>query len=501
MKKAVAYARFSTDMQREESIDAQYRAIQDYCSRNDIELIGTFADEGMSGTNADRPQFQEMIKLAKTGAIDCVIVHKLDRFSRSKYDSAIYKKTLKDNDVQLLSVLENLDGSPESLILESVLEGMSEYYSQNLSREVRKGLQENALNAQFNGGYAPLGYKIDEDKKYVIEPYEAQIVREIFDMFAKGYSYGDMEKMTKEKGYKTKFGKDFGKNSFFEILRNEKYIGTYTYKKVLNQLGSSRRNTRSKVPPENTIRIENAIPRIIDQSTWDKVQERRKINKIRHGENKGKRFYLLSGLVHCSICGELMPGYSQKNSQGNTYYYYRCKHKGHASVNAERLEQIVIERIQENIFTSSNKKVIANAMVEYLSSQNINTNELKELEDKLTFTNKQIDNIVNTIASGVSSDALLDKLNKLEQFKKSINIQINKLSLSVNLQSVQEKEILNFLNKYSDISEFTLQEQSTILKMFIQKIVVNRDSVSLQLKMFNPATLKSVGRDGAGGGT
>ena len=156
MKKAVAYGRYSTDMQREESIDAQFRAIRDYCQRNGIELINTYADEGISGTTDNRPQFQQMIKDAELGAFDYVIVHKLDRFSRSKYDSAIYKRKLKLLNVQLLSVLENLDGSPESLILESVLEGMSEYYSRNLSREVKKGMRDNALKCKFNGGTPPL---------------------------------------------------------------------------------------------------------------------------------------------------------------------------------------------------------------------------------------------------------------------------------------------------------------------------------------------------------
>lgn len=117
MKKAVAYGRYSTDMQREESIDAQFRAIKDYCQRNEIELINTYADEGISGTTDNRPEFQQMIKDAELGAFDYVIVHKLDRFSRSKYDSAIYKRKLKLAGVQLLSVLENLDGSPESIIL------------------------------------------------------------------------------------------------------------------------------------------------------------------------------------------------------------------------------------------------------------------------------------------------------------------------------------------------------------------------------------------------
>src|SRR5699024_7570062 len=168
MKKAVAYARFSSDNQREESISAQIRAINEYAKNNNILMINTYIDEARSATTDDRPQFQRMIKDSANKSFDYVIVHKLDRFSRDRYDSAIYKRTLKNNGIRVLSVLENLDSSPESIILESVLEGMSEYYSKNLAREVKKGMKENALKCKFNGGTPPLGYDINKDKEYVI---------------------------------------------------------------------------------------------------------------------------------------------------------------------------------------------------------------------------------------------------------------------------------------------------------------------------------------------
>ena len=110
-----------------------------------------------------------MIKDSELGLFDTLIVHKLDRFSRNRYDSAFYKKKLKDNNVRLISVLEHLDNSPESIILESVLEGMAEYYSVNLSREVMKGMKETALQCKHNGGLPPLGYEVAQDKTYIIK--------------------------------------------------------------------------------------------------------------------------------------------------------------------------------------------------------------------------------------------------------------------------------------------------------------------------------------------
>lgn len=141
---AVAYPRYSSDNQREESINAQMGAIEEYCQRKGYTLVGTYPDEAKSATTDQRPNFQRMMKDSEKGMFDVVIVHKFDRFARDRYDSAYYKRLLKKNGVRLESVLEQLDDSPESVILESVLEGMAEYYSKNLAREARKGMLENA---------------------------------------------------------------------------------------------------------------------------------------------------------------------------------------------------------------------------------------------------------------------------------------------------------------------------------------------------------------------
>lgn len=130
------YARFSSDNQRSESIDAQIRAMTAYCQHHHYIIVDTYIDEAKSATTDRRPDFQRMIEDSKKGIFDIVLVHKLDRFARNRYDSAVYKRELKKNGVSVYSVLENLDNSPESIMMESVLEGMAEYYSQNLGREV-----------------------------------------------------------------------------------------------------------------------------------------------------------------------------------------------------------------------------------------------------------------------------------------------------------------------------------------------------------------------------
>lgn len=157
---AVAYARFSSSNQREESIDAQFRAINEYCDQNNINLIETFKDEAVSGTTDNRYNFQRMINAIVKGElkVNAVLVHKFNRFFRDKVNSAVYKKKLKDVGVKVISVTQSIDDTPEGDMMESIIEAFDQYYSANLSVEAKKGLRENAINGKHNGGKIPLGF-------------------------------------------------------------------------------------------------------------------------------------------------------------------------------------------------------------------------------------------------------------------------------------------------------------------------------------------------------
>ena len=145
MKKAVIYARYSCDKQTEQSIEGQLRVCEEYAKRNDILILGTYIDQAMSGTNDNRPDFRRMIRDSAKKSFEVVLVYKLDRFSRNKYETAIHKKTLRDNGVKVISAMENIPDTPEGIILESLLEGMSQYYSAELSQKVKRGMRETRL--------------------------------------------------------------------------------------------------------------------------------------------------------------------------------------------------------------------------------------------------------------------------------------------------------------------------------------------------------------------
>ncbi len=248
MKTAVIYARYSCDKQTEQSIDGQLRVCQDYAQRNDILILDTYIDQAISGTTDNRANFQRMIKDSARKEWNYVLVYKLDRFSRDKYATAIHKKTLKDNGVKVLSAMENIPDTPEGIILESLLEGMNQYYSAELSQKVKRGMKETRLKGFYQGGGVPYGYKID-GRKLVIDEERAENVRFMFDEFSKGVIVKDIIKELTAMG-KTYRGKPFAMNTVYGILRNEKYIGIYRI---------------------NDEVLTNMYPQIVDEKIYNRV--------------------------------------------------------------------------------------------------------------------------------------------------------------------------------------------------------------------------------------
>lgn len=211
MMNGVIYARYSSHNQREESIDGQLRECKRYAKDNDIEIVGEYVDRAISGKTDNRVAFQKMIRDAEKGGFQVVIVYKLDRFARNRYDSATYKAKLKRCGVRLVSAMEQLSDNPESIILEAVLEGMAEYYSANLAQNIKRGMTENAIKGLATGGGRCLGYYTGADKKYHIDEAGAATVRLIYEMYDQGSTYTRIVKTLNDQGRKTLNGTPFNK--------------------------------------------------------------------------------------------------------------------------------------------------------------------------------------------------------------------------------------------------------------------------------------------------
>ena len=259
--KAVAYARFSSDMQRHESIDAQLRAIREYAARNNILIVGEYIDRAKTATNDQRPQFLQMVKDSKDNRFSLVIIHKLDRFSRNSYDLAAYRHKLSQNGVSLRSVTEVFDDSPAGNLLLQVVGGVNAFFSENLRLETMKGLKENAYNCKHTGGTPPLGYDVDpETKKLVLNELEAEAVKIIFARYLDGYTYNEIVVELNRSGYKTKCGKTYVTNSLNSILQNEKYAGVtlsgirFRKTKTANAVGAAKKMMRTLSESKTAVR-------------------------------------------------------------------------------------------------------------------------------------------------------------------------------------------------------------------------------------------------------
>lgn len=483
--KAVAYARFSSDNQRDESIDAQMYAIEAYAQHNDIELVGTYIDRAKSATTDQRPNFQKMITDSATGEFDAIIVHKLDRFARSKYDSAIYKQKLKVNKVRLISVTENIDGTPESIILESVLEAMAEYYSKNLAREVMKGLNENAKNAVHTGGIPPLGYDI-KDKKLVINQHEAEAVKIIFEMYNDGHSYGEIIKTLNSKGYKTKLGNDFGKNSLFEILRNEKYMGVLFYNKSSEKSANGTYNRHKYKDDSQIIRIDGGCPAIVSKDVFYMAKERQSYNRHSTENNRKRQKYLLSGFLFCEKCGS--PFHANRRKKDSQITYRCCKRYSLEKCECKELNQhwadsAIIKLMRTQILCERNANHILEIAKEYNDSQ------LKDKENTVVSYTKELqeiqtskENILNAVESGFAKEHFKDRLNTLIQRESFLEHRIRTIS-TTNNYSITRKSILLLINKFRRlVKEGDVNALRVMLTDFIEKILVSNTGISVELK-------------------
>ena len=485
------YARFSSDNQRTESIDAQLRAMHTYCRQHNFTIVETYIDEAKSATSDRRPAFQQMIADSAKKTFDILLVHKLDRFARNRYDSAIYKRELRKNGVSVYSVLENLDDSPESIMLEAVLEGLSEYFSKNLAREVKKGLNENALKGRHNGGRPPLGYDIDPvTRKMVINETEAEAVRLIFAMYADGYGYADILVALHERGLKTKLGTDFAKNSLHSILNNKKYSGTYIYNRSSPKNEDGSRNSHRSKPQEEIISIPGGCPRIVDDLTCRKVQRRIEENR-RTGagaRNNAKRQYLLTGKLYCKECGRSMIASNRYYAKRDyRYITYRCPTKrhlcGNKEINLEYLEAHVIRLLEKHIFNTAAMKRIMRKIEKQQDGRTLEAlGQRKEVEAKLAETQTALQRIADAIADGLLSSALIERLDVLEAEKTELATQLSQ----IDNPSKADSPIIDPLLIPAQYAELRKRPESPAYKVFIQtfieRIDVGRYTASVTLK-------------------
>ena len=300
----VIYARYSSHNQTEQSIEGQLAACYEFAKNNGHIIIGEYIDRAQSGTTDSRVDFQRMIADSDKHLFEAVLVYQLDRFARNRYDSAINKAKLKKNGVRVMSARENISDNASGILVEGVLESMAEYYSAELSQKIRRGMDINAEKCLSNGSNPGLGYTINKDRSFQVDPETAPIVREIFELYAGGKTVTEINAYLNARQVRTSIGKEFNKNSLHRLLRNRRYVGLYLYK--------------GKATP-------NGMPRIIDDELFERVQRMVDRNRKAPARKRGKDEYMLTTKLICGYCREMMTGYGGTSKSGRKYYYYACK--------------------------------------------------------------------------------------------------------------------------------------------------------------------------------
>lgn len=453
----VIYARFSSHNQTEQSIEGQIKVCKEYAKRNNYNIIGTYIDRALTGTSDKRPDFQRMIADSNKKQFEGVLVYQLDRFSRNRYDSATYKNKLRKNGVRVFSAKENISDDASGLLMESVLEGMAEYYSAELSQKVKRGMNINASKCLYNGGPILLGYKI-KDKKYIIDEDMAPIVKEIFTMYANDKTMLEIAEYLNNKGIKTTMGHTYKKNNISLILRNRKYLGIYIYKDT---------------------EVEGGIPQIISEELFNEVQEKINKNISAPARRKAKNEYLLTTKLFCGNCKEMMTGTSGTSQNGTLYAYYTCNGIKKNScdkknINKDLIEQIVISETRK-ILTDINIKKIAKKIILLLENDSSGI-ELKRLTKLLKEKEKQKNNLLDSLKicdMDTVKKIIFEEIAQLEAEYENINKQIA-IEKNKNIY-LTEDEICFFLEQIRDANIADIKYNKMLIDTFINKVYLYDD--------------------------
>lgn len=477
---AVAYCRYSTDNQTENSIAYQLNAIEKYCQEHNMQLIDVYSDEAKSGINTNREGLQRLIQDIKSRKFQAVVLYDQTRLSRSVVDWFTLRETLQNNGIQIHAVHSQIGGdinNPTVFLNESVSAIFGQMHVLQTREKTLDGVASKARQAEFCGGIPPLGYDI-QDGKYQINVLEAEGIRLIFFLYADGYSYNEIVDILDEKKIRSKRGRKIGNNALYWILRNERYIGNFVYNQKQYKVLGKRQYIKEN-PADKVIRIPGAIPPIIDLDTWNRVQQRLSDHK-RNGANTAKRDYLLSGLIECGECHSSYCGFTSLNKGGRPTSYYSCGRKRRLrdchsrNVKADLLERAVLNIIRNNILSDQFIQTCLAALADSFRQQDLAAPKLKAELDVLQ---RSIDNLIYAIEKGVAADHIYQRINDLTVKKETLTRKMNQriiqpyeIDMAAMYQKIRSDSAALFLSP---------RKSKAIIRQYLHKIEITGNNIEM----------------------
>ena len=488
--KAVFYGRFSSKMQNETSIEGQRRVVEEFAKREGIEIVGEYIDRAKSGKNDKRPAFQKMIEDIKNKKIktNIVLVYKLDRFARNEKLHRKFEDILNENAVVLWSATESVNNAERMTdkLLKAIALISNEEYVFKISQDVTRGKKEAAYKGEWCGGTPALGYDFDRNtKKLIINREEAKAVRLAFKLRAEGFSYRYIIERLNRRGYKTKLGNDFGKNSLYEIFRNIRYKGIYEYNKAASKGENDKFNRHASKSDDEIIRIKDESLRIVSDEVWNTVNE---MSRKRSGI-KPKGDYLLSGFVFCK-CGTAMQ-VNRRNNHEKIYTSFFCpKHKNKKAecdakeINLDLLEDFVLSQLADKIFDKQHVQNFIDSFSE-LDEKQIKSRkkQIREYKSTLKQNRQKITNCITQVENGCSvefAEELSKRVEKLSSDNKKLEKLITKLEKKVDTTPTVD-EVQALKSKFVEYMQSTvnLPLRKEYLQKLIEKIVVTDDEIEV----------------------
>ncbi len=463
MTNAVVYARYSSHNQTEQSIEGQLAAAKAYADAKGYTIVQEYCDRAVSGRTDNREAFQRMLADCAKHQFEVIIVWKVDRFGRNRQETAFHKHHCKRHGVRVEYVAETLPDGPEGIILESVLEGLAEYYSVQLSQNVRRGMLESAKKRQVLCGCLPFGYRIGEDRKYELDPKTAPFAREVFEKYLQGESLNEITLWLNDMGLRTPKGNKFGKNYVHRMLTNERYAGVYIFKDI--------------------IRDEGGMPAIVDRGTFDMIQTSLK-NRKKPAGSYGLNEYMLSGKLYCGKCGAQMVGESGIGRNDTKYTYYTClkRKKDHAcdkkNVSAEWLEKTVLDEIIPFILDDDVIEFIAMKTYEFYLEDRKKFEQDSSVAGQIADVERSIKNLTKAIAAGVLSDEIINQINELEERKTALLAIEAERQLEASF-TLTEAQIRVFLKQFKELDYSDRKCQQKLIDVFVNAIYLYDDHIKV----------------------
>ena len=455
---AVVYARYSSAGQKEQSIDGQLAAAYKYAEAKGYQIVHEYIDRAMTGRNDDRDDFQRMLSDTGKHQFSVIIVWKVDRFGRNREEITFNKYRCKKNGVRVEYVAENMPEGPESVILEAVLEGMAEYYSLQLSQNVKRGLLENAKHHKAVSGTPPLGYKLTEDKHFEVDPDTAPLVKVIYEKYAAGETLFEIIRYLNNAGYKTPRGKPFARTSLDKLLKNEKYIGIYKFKDIIYD--------------------EDAVPALIDKDLFYKVQDMLEKNKRAPVKNWNYSDYLLTGKLFCGHCGDPMVGKAGHGKSGRKYDYYICKKNDKKPVRKEWIEETVLREVHRILDDDEIFQMIVDNTWEYYLEQDTKEHEREAMLKQIADIEKGIANLSKAVEQGMPFDVVSGRLDELSGQKIALQKAIAELEIQKGFKLTKD-HIQFFLEQFRSMDVSDRNCEKRLISVFVNAIYVYDDKLKI----------------------